>query len=210
MPKQRQHPWWEGALFYAGVQVAAWGLRALVRKARPPRRFPSTQALYRSQRLPRFAPPAAAFPVAWTINSVGAVAAGLHVLNLSSRREGRAAFLRLQAAAWAMFGAFNTVYFELDSPLNAAAVTVAFTLVTAASLRAAARMGDRRAIVLLLPTAGWLAVAVPLSLCVAAWNPDRFWGTQAWLSAPDWLRQPKPRIVLPSWPPLSGRGARSG
>ncbi|MGN6593783.1 MAG: tryptophan-rich sensory protein [Terriglobales bacterium] len=179
MPKRRQYRWWEGLLFYAAVQTTALGIRSLVRRTRSAPRRSADRVLYRRQRLPWFAPPAAAFPIAWTINSVCATAGGLHVLNGSPHRPGTREFLRYQAAAWALYAVFTTAHFELDSPLNGAAVTAAYTVATAASIRAAWRMKDRAAVISLLPTAAWLALANPLALQVAVSNPDRFWHTPA-------------------------------
>jgi tryptophan-rich sensory protein len=179
MPKRRKYHWWEGLLFYAAVQTTAAGIRAGVRRARAAGSGSADQELYRKQRLPGFAPPAWAFPVAWTINSICATAGGLHVLNSSPHRRGRREFLRYQAAAWGLYALFTTAYFELDSPLNGAAVTFAYTAATAGSIRSAWRMKDRAAVISLLPTAAWLTLANPLAFYVAAANPDRFWGTPA-------------------------------
>ena len=179
MGHRHKFRWWEGALFYAGVQCAALSARSLVHGIRARRDRRADGDLYRKQRLPWFAPPAVVFPLAWTINSMGAVNAGLRVVNMRRHRCGRAEFLQYQAVAWMLYAGFNTAYFELDSPLNGAAVTLAFAGVTAGSLRAAWRLHDRIAVVSLLPTAAWLGLACPLALYVAARNPDHFWGTKA-------------------------------
>lgn len=179
MLHRRKYRWWEGLLFYAGVQMTTVGVRSLVRRSRAARSGSDDRKQYRNQRLPWFAPPAAAFPVAWTINSLCAIAGGLRVLNSSPRRPGRRGFLRSQAVAWGLYTIFTTAYFELDSPLNGAAVTAAYTAATAVSIRSAWRMQDRAAIISLLPTAAWLTLANPLALHVAAANPDRFWQTPA-------------------------------
>ena len=178
--KTKRFRWWHGAAFYAGVQLASYALKAAARRStNQPASREADREFYREQRRPWFAPPPAAFPVAWGINSVSAIAGGLHVLNLPAGAEGRAEFLRLQAAAWVLFAAFDAAYFGLRSPVNAAAITLAYTAVTAASVDVALRrMKDRYAAASLATTAAWLALANPVGLSVAARNPDPFWKTE--------------------------------
>lgn len=185
---KRKFTWWEGALFFAGVQLAQWGIRAAVRRSLKVPTSRVDRSFYRRQKQPVFAPPGAAFPIAWTINSVCAIAGSVHVLNTRSGAE-RRSYLRGQGVAWALFAVFNTAYFELRSPINAAAVTAGYSLATAASLRAALRMGDRRAALSLLPTSLWLMLANPVALTTAAWNKDQFWGTGPLMKAPKWLQK---------------------
>jgi tryptophan-rich sensory protein len=131
-----------------------------------------------------FAPPGVAFPIAWTINSISSIAGAIHVLNERGDCEDRRKFLGWQGVAWTLFAIFNTAYFELRSPINALAVTVGYSVATAASVRAALRMGDGRAALSLLPTALWLMLANPVALATAAWNKDEFWGTGAMVKVP--------------------------
>ena len=174
--------------FYAGVQVAQWGIRAAVRKLRDGQgrdAGENDRASYRSQKLPVFAPPGVAFPIAWGINSVSAIAGGLHVLNLPEDAEGRAEFLRLQTTAWCLFALFNTAYFELKSPINAALVTFAYSGVTVASLAVAVRrMEDGCAARSLATTVAWLALANPVAVTQAAWNRDPFWNVGPFVEPP--------------------------
>ena len=179
--------WWHGLLFYAGVQALQWGIRSVAHRSNSLRRNEDDRSFYRTQLLPVFAPPGLAFPIAWSINSACAVAGGLHVLNRSRTSAARARFLQLQAVAWLLFAAFNTAYFELRSPLNGAAVTLAYSTATAASIRAAIQMRDWRAAISLLPTAAWLCLANPVALTVAAWNRDNFWKLGPIASPPKWL-----------------------
>ncbi|MGC1783426.1 MAG: tryptophan-rich sensory protein [Acidobacteriaceae bacterium] len=177
--KNQRYRWWHGVAFYAGVQLAQLAIRAAVRCARGG----ATAAIsdgdresYRSRRLPVYAPPAIAFPIAWSINCASLLAGGLHVLNLPEETEGRAEFLRLQASAWALFSLFNTAHFELRSPINAALLTFAYSAVTVASLAVALRrMEDRTAAFSVATTVAWLALANPLAVTQAAWNRDPFW-----------------------------------
>lgn len=185
--KKNRYPWWHGLVFYAGVQVGMWALR---RAARHWTREdePSGQhdrSLYRSMRLPAFAPPGWAFPVAWSINSACLIAGGLFVLNLSRRTRGRTRFLSSQGAAWAFFILFDTAYFGLRSPINAALVTFAYTGATAGSAVVAVR-GLRRPQILwaLASTLAWLALANPLAITQALWNRDPFWNVGPFLAPP--------------------------
>jgi tryptophan-rich sensory protein len=188
----KRYRWWHAALFYAGVQAARVGLRVAA-KAAARRRHPDTRArdreFYRAENLPVFAPPPVAFPIAWTVNSVCALAGALHVLNLPPTTNGRRDFLKFQAAAWTLFAAFDGAYFGMRSPINAAVVTLLYTAATAASLDAALRrMRDRQAALSLVTTAAWLLLANPVGLTQAAWNRDEFWDVgpvaepaEAWL-----------------------------
>jgi tryptophan-rich sensory protein len=191
----KRYHWWHGVAFYAGVQVARLALRAAARRLDKRRQLDThqeQQQFYNSQKLPVFAPPAAAFPIAWSINSVAAIAGGLHVLNLPRFKNGRSDFLLLQAGSWALFSAFDTAYFGLRSPLNAAVITALYSALTAASINVAARrMHDSSAISSLVPTAAWLALANPLGIAQAAFNRDSFWQigpliepSREWLKAP--------------------------
>ncbi len=174
--------WWHGVLFFAGVQAASWGLRKLV-KGEPD--------IYKRERLPVFAPPPAALPIAWTINSVAAIAGGLHVLNLGPETPGRTGYIRLQGSAWILFSSFNAAYFGLGSPLNAAGITLVYAALTGASIDVASRaMRDRVAALSLAPTAAWLALAVPLGIAQALWNRDHFWNAGPFVEPdPAWLKR---------------------
>jgi translocator protein len=137
---------------------------------------------YRRQRLPPFAPPAWAFPVAWTINGTGALFALVRVARRGKETPGRARFLRAQLAAWLLFAGFNRLYFGLRSPINAAIVTCLYTAATAISLRETLRMNDKKAALGFAPTLAWLALALPLALTQAAWNRDEFWNAGPFLA----------------------------
>jgi tryptophan-rich sensory protein len=179
--------WWHGFLFYAGVQAAVWGIRMATRQIAGRRGRQADRDFYRRKKLPVFAPPGVAFPIAWTVNSAGSIASALRVLNLERHSEERSRFLALQGAAWLLFVLFSTAYFELRSPVNSAAITLAYSGVTVASLRSALRMKNWPAALALLPTAAWLALAVPVGITVAAWNRDEFWKVGPFLHPPRYL-----------------------
>ena len=146
---------------------------------------------YETERLPVFSPPGAAFPIAWGINSVAAIAGGLHVLNLPADSPGRMEFLRLQASAWGPYSTFSAAYFDLHSPINAALITLSYSLVTFLSvLVAVRRMRDSRAILSLAPTAVWLLIANPVGITQAAWNHDPFWNAGPFVEPDDsWVKK---------------------
>lgn len=190
MPR-RKYRWWHGVLFYAGVQAASFALRALTRAPKEDRQF------YASTKLPVFAPPGIAFPIAWGINNLSTMAGGLYVLNLPEPTPGRQRFLRSQAVAWLLFSSFNAAYFGLRSPINAAVITCAYSAATGISLHAATRvLQDRRAAWSLVTTVAWLGIANPLGITQALWNHDPFWNAGPFVTPlQKWVKQQ--RAVLP-------------
>jgi tryptophan-rich sensory protein len=176
--RRTQWRWWHGLAFYGGVRLAGWALSRCAAHYARRRGLPavSPQQFYRRQKLPWFAPPSWAFPVAWSVNSAGLVAASLRLLNLPARTSGRTQLLRLQAAGWVLFASFDAAYFQLQSPINAALVTLPYSLLTWASLfTAIRRMDDHSVAWALAPTAAWTALAAPLSVAQACRARDRFW-----------------------------------
>jgi tryptophan-rich sensory protein len=115
------------------VQVGSLALRVAARiiagKRKPDPRE-GDRRFYEKERLAFFSPPGAAFPIVWSINSVAAIAGGLHVLNLPPNSPGRKEFLRLQASAWGLFSTFSAAYFDLRSPINAALITLSYSTIT--------------------------------------------------------------------------------
>ncbi|MEO6991227.1 MAG: TspO/MBR family protein [Candidatus Baltobacteraceae bacterium] len=185
---KRQWKWWHGAVFYGGVLSAGAGLRraaaALVRD-RDDEETVADRAAYERERLPVFAPPGAAFPIAWGINSLCSIAGSLRVANLPLDTPGRAEYLRTQMLAWMLFATFEAAYFGLRSPINAAGVTVLYSAATGLSLYVAlAKLREPIAAWSLAPTLAWLALANPVGLTQAAWNEDRFWRAGPFLEPP--------------------------
>lgn len=177
----RRWRWWHGALLFAGVRIVQLAARAAT--------GPEDVSFYKRQRLPVFAPPAAAFPIAWSINGVCAMAGLLHALNAPQSTPGRAAYVGAQSAAWCLFSLFDAAYFGLRSPINAAAITMLYTAATAIAMSSALRrMRDRKAAWALASTAAWLALANPVAIAQAAWNRDEFWHAGPFL-------KPSPRLV---------------
>jgi tryptophan-rich sensory protein len=193
--KRRQFRWWHGVAFFAGVQLAQLGLRKAAAKwvdSRAPQNGEDDRESYAAMRLPVFAPPGWAFPVAWSINSACLLAGGLHVLNKDPETPGRTEFLAAQAVAWGLFATFDTAYFGLRSPINAALVTFAYSGATVVSLAAAqGKMKDCCTALSMATTVAWLALANPVAVAQAAWNRDPFWNTGPWLEPPPGWEKPK-------------------
>lgn len=112
MKNKSRFKWWHGLLFYLGVQLVDWGIRRAARQVDARSCKEADRDFYKRQRLPVFALPGIAFPIAWSTNSATAIAASLHVLNSKPSHQERHRFLRLQAAAWVLFAIFNTAYFD--------------------------------------------------------------------------------------------------
>lgn len=178
---ERKFTWRHALVYYAGVQAAQVAFRFCARKYLSHNRGLSREPdreQYEKQHLPVFAPPGWIFPVAWGINSASLLAGGIRTLNLPSETPGRRQFLATQAAAWTLYSAFSAAYFDLQSPINAAAITLAYTAFIGSSLHAATqKMGDCKAALSLATTVAWLAIANPVGLTQAAWNYDKFWNT---------------------------------
>lgn len=166
------------------------GTRRLVRQNPAESRI-GNRDLYKAERLPVFAPPGIAFPIAWGINSLCLIAGGLHVLNLPVKTAGRKEFLRSQAAAWTLFILFESAYFGLRSPINAAIVTILYSSATATSLKSAwCRMHDEFATLSLGTTVAWLVLANPVGITQAMWNRDHFWDMGPFAEPPrGWLKK---------------------
>lgn len=195
---EHKYRWWHGLLFYAGVQATSLLLNKIARSSRNGDTSTKDQEqLYREERLPVFAPPTVAFPIAWTINSVSAIAGGLYVLNLPRNTDGRARFLQLQAGAWALYSMFQAAYFGLRSPINAELVTVMYSAVTCASAQVAvSKMKSPKVALSLAPTLAWLALANPVGITVAAWNHDPFWKLGPFIEPkPRWVKNSSPELV---------------
>lgn len=186
--------WYHGVALYAGVTVAERAMRACAGRlfaARPEREDRAAdRARYETQRLPVFAPPGIAFPIAWSINAVSQIAGLLHVANLPPQTPGRSAYLRGSAAMWTLYATFDAAYFGLRSPVNAAAVTFLYTTATLATLAGARRTGSPLATGSLATTLLWLALANPVAVTQLLWNRDPFWNVGPFADPPAALLKP--------------------
>ncbi len=122
---------------------------------------------------PPFAPPAWAFGVVWPINNLLTLWGNHCVLNAPPGPD-RTAYLRLQAAAWALFTTYGFVRFRLKSPsLGFAHTTLYFALTLSSALRAA-RI-DRKLLASYATLIPWLLLATTLSVYQLG-DPDALLG----------------------------------
>lgn len=189
---KKRYRWWHGVLFYVEVQAVRLAFRAAAKSLTDQKMNERTdREYYQAERLPVFAPPGIAFPIAWGINSISSIAGGLYVLNLPAETKGRKQFLRQQAVAWMLFALFDAAFFALRSPINAALVTFTYSAVTFESLYISVQtMHEPRATASLAITAAWLMLANPVGAAQAAWNYDPFWNVGPLAEPPKkWLKR---------------------
>lgn len=179
-----------GVLIYAGIQAATFGLNALARRVNKNNQE-DVEQFYKKQKQPIFAPPTWAFAPAWTLNNALCIYALLRVLNMPENRAGRDEFLALQIFSWADFALFSGASFGLRSNYNGAVLTNLYLVLTLASLAVAIRkLKDPKTAVSLSTLTLWLGIASPLSLTIAAWNGDEFYGAEPIAEpSPNWVKK---------------------
>ncbi|MDQ2866424.1 MAG: tryptophan-rich sensory protein [Candidatus Eremiobacteraeota bacterium] len=117
---------------------------------------------YAKSTRPRFAPPSWAFGVAWPVNNLLTLWGNRRVLNAPPSPD-RTAYIRLQAATWALFMSYGLVRFRLKSPILGYANTTMYLALTVASLSRAARI-DRKLLLSFSTLIPWLLLATTLSV----------------------------------------------
>jgi len=188
--EQRKWRWYHGVLIYAGMQAATFGLEAIVRRINNNGQE-DTEKFYNKQKLPVFAPPAWAFAPAWTINNALCLYGLMRVLNMPEDTLGRNDFINLQVASWTNFILFSAASFGLRSNYNSAVLTNLYLVFTLASLYVAIeKLKDEKTALSLSTLIIWLGIASPLSLTIAAWNGDEFYGAAPVAKPPpDWVKE---------------------
>jgi len=134
----------------------------------------SDTAFYKQQKLPDWAPPQWAFPVAWTLNTVALAAAAQH-LAFRQNHPRRGELLGYLALHTAIYASFQRVYFDERSPILGAIWTAADFAVCHVAFYQALSV-NRRLAMAFVPVNLWLTVALPLSLHQAAANHDAIYG----------------------------------
>lgn len=160
------------ALSTLGIAAAALALPALLRGSKTSQR--EEDAFYDSLVTPSWAPPAWAFPVAWTINTA-ALAWAHQRLYRATDNPRRVQLLALLTVHWALYGTFGRVYFGERSPALAALWTGADFAVCHLAFYWALGV-DRPAALAFVPVNLWLTLALPLSAYQALANRDPITG----------------------------------
>ena len=160
------------ALATLGIAAAALALPSILRRRATARA--DDDRLYRELRTPGWAPPAWAFPAAWTVNTL-ALAWAHQRLWRDGANPRRGELLALLTAHWTLYATFDRVYFGERSPVLAAAWTAADFLVCHAGFYRALAV-DRPAALAFVPVNLWLTLALPLGFYQAAANHDPLFG----------------------------------
>lgn len=145
---------------YGWVEVVSAGvaMNVFAQMLGPPS---SAKEEYARSTRPPFAPPAWAFGVVWPINNLLTLWGNRRVLN-SPPSADRTAYLRLQAATWALFMTYGLARFRLKSPILGYTNAVMFLGLTIASAVRAARI-DRTLLASYATLLPWLLLATTLS-----------------------------------------------
>ena len=190
-PKRKRWRWYHAPLLHLGTEVLSYGLSKLTEQATG---FDSTRkaqdAFYENLKLPVFAPPGPAFPIVWAINNVARTAGVVRVLNLPQGTPGRKAYLTFQSVSLVNYASFNPLYFGLRSPTNGAVTTLLDTGLNLGSLYVAlTQLEDTQTALSLSTILPWLGLASAVSVSVALWNEDAFYGAQPRVQAPpSWVK----------------------
>ncbi len=159
--------WWHGAaILVAANAISFWPAGVL-----------GDAAFHTAFRLPTYAPPDWLFAPMWLALNITSLVALARVANLEvapSRR--RQLVLVSEAVGWLLFAMFTTLFFWLQSPVLAAADTVAGLVVAVLSVAAASAL-DRPAAGLIGLRLLWLLLASAVALSVALHNVDPFLST---------------------------------
>ena len=159
-------------LLTAGLAGVTMLLPSLFRKRRTTREADDER--YADLNRPEWAPPAYAFPIAWTVSTVALAATGAHLL-LRPRHRRRGELLTYLGVHAALYATFSRVYFDERSPVLAAGWTAGDFLVCHLAFYRALGVSGRVAAGF-VPVNLWLTLAAPLALYQAAANRDPIYG----------------------------------
>ena len=158
---------WAGA---AGAYAAAQGLSAWAGQRAAGR---GTRPQYQQFRRPSFAPPGAAFPVAWSVLNLTTATSAWLVWRAPNPGPAGAGARREALAWWAAAVVIRSGYVPLafgQRRLWAATADSALLCAVMARYAGLARRADAGAALLALPEVAWTAFATVLSAAVAAGN----------------------------------------
>ncbi len=136
------------------------------------RALAADDVFYESANKPTWAPPAYAFPLAWSVSTL-CLAAAFQYLAFRQNHPRRRELLTYLGLHGLFYASFPRVYFDEKSPVLAAGWTLAdFAICHLAFYRT---LGiNRKLAEAFVPVNLWLTLAVPLSLYQAAANRDPF------------------------------------
>jgi translocator protein len=154
---------WAGA---AACYAAAQGLSAWAAQRLPGR---DTRSQYEEFQLPSFAPPGAAFPVAWSLLNLTTATSAWRIWRARGPSAPRGEALAWWAGAVVVRSGYVPLAFG-QRRLVAATADAALLCAVMARYAVLARRVDRPAALLALPEVGWTAFATVLSAAVALGN----------------------------------------
>ena len=190
--KPKRWRWYHGLLAYTATEVIGYGLGKLVERSTGHKTDREAQdPFYESLKQPTYAPPGPAFPVVWAVNNTARVSSIIRVLNEPAGTPGRSAYLVLQGTSLLNYTSFNAAYFGLRSPRLGAAMTVADLGLGIASVYVALeKLEDPKVVASLSTLVPWLVLASAVSVPVALWNEDMFFGAPPQTEAPErWVKR---------------------
>ena len=169
--KTKKLKWWQVALL--SVVVSALGSLSGLSSQKSQRKVYTNK-----MKQAPWAPPAAVFAPAWTINNFFLINALRRILekDMPERRK----LLMLQAGIWLIFFSFNYVYFRKKSPALAAIWTMTDNVLAVASFLLCLK-SDKKTALNFLPLVLWTTFASTLADYQALKNPDPVMGTKALL-----------------------------
>ena len=184
--------WYHGLIAYAATEVISYGLGKLAERSTGNKTDREAQdPFYESLKQTAYAPPGPAFPIVWAVNNTARVSGLIRVLNKPVGTPGRETYLFLQGTSLLNYASFNAAYFGLRSPRLGAAMSVAdLGLAVASGYVAFEKLEDPKVAASLSTLAPWLVLASAVSVPVALWNEDKFFGAPPRLDAPKgWVKE---------------------
>lgn len=170
---KKRFPWVKAILFYAATLIIG-GLTSGPSK--------NTEKFYENElKQAPWAPPGWVFGPAWALINVFITRALFQILEEKDKRRKDKALLRLQLGIWFIFCTFGIVYFKKQSPVLAAAWTVADAALATASIALARKKGINFT-ANYLPLLVWTYFASTVAVYQALENPDPLLNTPAIIS----------------------------
>ena len=190
--KPKRWRWYHGLLAYAATELVTYGLGKLAERSTGNKTTRKAQdPYYDSLKQPLYAPPGPVFPIVWAVNNTTRFSGLIRVLNKPAGTPGREAYLVLQGTSLLNYASFGAAYFGFRSPTLGAAMTVLdLGLASASGYVALEKLRDPKVAASLSTLVPWLVLASAVSVPMALWNEDEFYGTPPRLEAPEgWVKK---------------------